>query len=240
MKFIDWFPYYQDIRQQFGYSTEKDQDAANLLSNMIRKKAVDIKVLQRKIAGKQVLAVGAGDGLIADIEFIKKSRKFVKIVADGATQFLLENHIKPDIVVTDLDGDPFFLRKAERAGAILIVHSHSDNVNSLKKIVPVIRHVIGSTQVMPVKNVYNFGGFTDGDRCVFLADEFGAREIVLVGMEFGSKVGKYSNKAGKNIQLKRDKMKVGKRLLEMLAKRSRSRLFDTSRRPVRGFKSLTI
>lgn len=240
MKFIDWFPYYQDIRQQFGYSTEKDQEAANLLSNMIGKKALDIKVLQKKIAGKEVLAVGAGDGLVADIEFIRNSRKFVKIVADGATQFLLENHVKPDIVVTDLDGDPFFLRKAERAGAILIIHSHSDNVNSLKKIVPTVRHVIGSTQVMPVKNVYNFGGFTDGDRCVFLADEFGAKEIVLVGMEFGGKVGKYSNKARKNIQLKRDKMKVGKRLLEMLAKRSTSRLLDRSQRPVRGFKSLTI
>lgn len=240
MRFIDWFPYYQDIRQQFGYSTEKDQKAANLLSNMIRRKALDIKVLHKKIAGKQVLAIGAGDGLIAEIEFIRKGRRFVKVVADGATQFLLENRIKPDIVVTDLDGDPFFLRKADRAGAILIVHSHGDNVNMLKKIVPTVRHVIGSTQVMPVKNVYNFGGFTDGDRCVFLADEFGAKEIVLVGMEFGGKVGKYSNKAGKNIQLKMDKMKVGKQLVQMLAKRSRSRLFDTSRRPVRGFKRLTV
>jgi uncharacterized Rossmann fold enzyme len=207
---------------------------------MIRRKALDIKVLHKKIAGKQVLAIGAGDGLIAEIEFIRKGRRFVKVVADGATQFLLENRIKPDIVVTDLDGDPFFLRKADRAGAILIVHSHGDNVNMLKKIVPTVRHVIGSTQVMPVKNVYNFGGFTDGDRCVFLADEFGAKEIVLVGMEFGGKVGKYSNKAGKNIQLKMDKMKVGKQLVQMLAKRSRSRLFDTSRRPVRGFKRLTV
>jgi uncharacterized Rossmann fold enzyme len=59
-------------------------------------------------------------------------------------------------------------------------------------------------------------------------------------MEFGGKVGKYSNKAGKNIQLKMDKMKVGKQLVQMLAKRSRSRLFDTSRRPVRGFKRLTV
>jgi len=65
VRFIDWFPYYQDIRQQFGYSTEKDQKAANLLSNMIRRKALDIKVLHKKIAGKQVLAIGAGDGLIA-------------------------------------------------------------------------------------------------------------------------------------------------------------------------------
>ena len=116
MRFIDWFPYYQDIRQQFGYSTEKDQEAANILSKMIKKKTIDIKVLQRKIARRHVMAIGAGDSLISNIKFIKKNRKFVKIVADGATQALIENHITPDIVVTDLDGDALFLRKAERAG----------------------------------------------------------------------------------------------------------------------------
>lgn len=240
MRFVDWFPYYQDIRQQFGYSTEKDQEAANILSKMIKKKTIDIKVLQRKIARRHVMAIGAGDSLISNIKFIKKNRKFVKIVADGATQALIENHIMPDIVVTDLDGDALFLRKAERAGAIMVVHSHGDNVEELKKLVPTFKRVIGSTQVMPVENVYNFGGFTDGDRCVFLADEFGAKEIVLVGMEFGDRIGEHSKKIVKNIELKKEKMKVGKRLLEILAKRSHSRLFDTSQRPIRGFTSLTI
>ena len=240
MRFIDWFPYYQDIRQQFGYSTEKDQNAASILSNMLKKKSLDLKMLQRKIAGRHVMVIGAGDSLIQNIKFVKKNRKFVKIVADGATKALIENHIKPDVVVTDLDGDTSFLRKAERVGAIIVVHGHGDNIEELKKIVPTLRRVIGTTQVMPVENVYNFGGFTDGDRCVFLADEFGAEEIVLVGMEFGHRVGKHSKKSIENIQLKRDKMKVGKRLLEMLAKRSRSRLFDTSGKPIRGFSSLSI
>ncbi|MGC2571097.1 MAG: 6-hydroxymethylpterin diphosphokinase MptE-like protein [Candidatus Nitrosopolaris sp.] len=240
MRFIDWFPYYQDIRQQFGYSTEKDQNAANILSNMLKKKSLDLKVLQRKIVRRHVMVIGAGDSLIQNIKFVKKNRKFVKIVADGATKALIENHIKPDIVVTDLDGDISFLRKAERVGAIIVVHSHGDNLEEMKKIVPTLRRVIGTTQVMPVENVYNFGGFTDGDRCVFLADEFGAEEIVLVGMEFGDRIGVHSKRSVDNIQLKIDKMKAGKRLLEMLAKRSRSRLFDTSRKPIRGFSSLSV
>lgn len=240
MRFIDWFPYYQDIRQQFGYSTEKDQNAANILSNMLKKKSLDLKVLQRKIVRRHVMVIGAGDSLIQNIKFVKKNRKFVKIVADGATKALIENHINPDIVVTDLDGDISFLRKAERVGAIIIVHSHGDNIEEMKKIVPTLRRVIGTTQVMPVENVYNFGGFTDGDRCVFLADEFGAEEIVLVGMEFGDRIGVHSKRSVDNIQLKIDKMKAGKRLLEMLAKRSRSRLFDTSRKPIRGFSSLSV
>jgi len=207
---------------------------------MLKKKSLDLKVLQRKIVRRHVMVIGAGDSLIQNIKFVKKNRKFVKIVADGATKALIENHIKPDIVVTDLDGDISFLRKAERVGAIIVVHSHGDNIEELKKIVPTLRRVIGTTQVMPVENVYNFGGFTDGDRCVFLADEFGAEEIVLVGMEFGDRIGVHSKRSVDNIQLKIDKMKAGKRLLEMLAKRSRSRLFDTSRKPIRGFSSLSV
>ena len=236
MKFIDWFPYYQNIRQQFGYSTEKDQEAAYYLSRIIKRKALTPKVLHKKIAGKRVLVIGAGPSLEKNIIFIKKnSRKFVKIVSDGAVQALIENNIKPDIVVTDLDGNQSFLQKAEKIGALMVVHAHGDNIQILRKLVPRFRHIIGSTQVMPVENVYNFGGFTDGDRSVFLAEEFGAKEIVLISMDFGVHIGKYSKEVVKNVELKKKKLRAGKRLLEMLAKQSRSRLFDTSKRPIRGF-----
>ena len=240
MKFIDWFPYYQSIRLQFGYSTEKDQQAANILSRMIKRKALDTKVLQKKIAGKPVMVIGSGPGLEKNIKFIKRNTKFVKIVANGAVQALIERNIKPNIVVTDLDGNPSFLQKAEKMGSTMIVHAHGDNINRLKKLVPKFRHLVGSTQVMPVQNVYNFGGFTDGDRCVFLAEEFEAREIILVGMELGDRLGRYSKEGLVDIELKRKKMKAGKRLLEMLAKRSRSQLFDTSKKPIKGFTRFLI
>lgn len=240
MKFIDWFPYYQNIRWQFGYSTQKDQAAADMLSRMIKRKALDARVLQRKIVGKQVMVIGAGPSLEKNIEFIKLNTNFVKVVANGAVQALIERNIKPTIVVTDLDGNPSFLRKAEQLGATLVVHAHGDNINKLKKLVPKFRHLIGSTQVMPVENVYNFGGFTDGDRCVFLAEEFGAKEIILIGMELGKNIGKYSKEVIIDIDLKRKKMKAGKRLLETLAKKSRSQLFDTSKRPIKGFNRYII
>ena len=240
MEFIDWFPYYQNIRQQFGYSTEKDQEAANILSTMIKRKALDRKVLKKKITGRQVMVIGAGPSLDNNIKFIKKDRKFVKIAADGAVQALIENKIKPDIVVTDLDGSASFLQKADKMGATMVVHAHGDNVKRLKKLVPRFRHIIGSTQVMPVENVYNFGGFTDGDRCVFLAEEFAAKEIVLIGMELGNQIGAYSKEVIKNIDLKKQKMKAAKRLLEMLAKQSSSQLFDVSKRPIKGFDRFII
>jgi uncharacterized Rossmann fold enzyme len=237
MKFVDWFPYYQDIRREFGYSTETDQQAAEVLSKLIRRKALNIKILHRKIEGKQIIVIGAGKSLENSTAFLKKNRKSVKIVANGAVQALIEKKIKPDIVVTDLDGNLSSLYEAERIGAIMVVHAHSDNIDRLKKIVPKFKHVIGSTQMMPVTNVYNFGGFTDGDRCVFLAEEFGASEIILVGMDFGREIGRYSKDFIKDPKLKVKKMKVARKLLEMLSKRSSSRLFDTSKRPIKGYSS---
>jgi hypothetical protein len=240
VKFVDWFPYYQGIRAEFGYSSEKDQEAARMLSDMTKKKAVDPRILEKKIKGKNVIVIGAGSGLEDEraTKYIKKNKGFVTIAADGAVQFLLENKIKPNIVVTDLDGDPASLQKAEKSGATMVVHAHGDNTDLLKKMVPKFKKIIATTQVMPLDNVYNFGGFTDGDRCVFLADEFGAKKIVLLGMELDSP-GKYSKKKVKNPELKKQKMQAGRRLLEMLAKQSRSELADTSKRPVRGFTSLS-
>lgn len=236
MEFIDWFPYYQEIREQFGYSTEKDQDAARVLSYLTRRKALDLKVLRKKIHGKKVMVIGAGVNLEDSIPYVKRNRNFTKIVANGAVQAILEHRIKPDVVVTDLDGNQLFLRKADKLGAVMVVHAHGDNIPLMTKLVPKLRHVIGSTQVMPMNNVYNFGGFTDGDRSVFLAEELGASKIILVGMDLGNEIGKYYSKTMfQDSELKKAKMKVAKKLLTMLAVRTRSELFDTSITPVKGF-----
>src|SRR5437868_12268995 len=86
VKFVEWFPYYQGIRAEFGYSSEQDQEAAMALSEMIKKKALDTKVLKRKIKGKNVIVIGAGPSLedASTLKFIKKNKNFVKIAADGA------------------------------------------------------------------------------------------------------------------------------------------------------------
>ena len=53
----------------------------------------------------------------------------------------------------------------------------------MKSLVPKLKHVVGTTQARPLENVYNFGGFSDGDRCVFLAKEFGAKTIKIIGFD---------------------------------------------------------
>lgn len=235
MEFIEWFPYYQEIREQFGYSTEKDQEAARVLSYLTRRKAIDLKVLRKKINGKKIMVIGAGVNLEDSIPYVKRNRNFTKIVANGAVQAILEHSIKPDVVVTDLDGNQLFLKKADKLGAVMVVHAHGDNIPLITKLVPKFRHIIGSTQVMPMNNVYNFGGFTDGDRSVFLAEELGASKIILVGMDLGNRIGKYSKTMVQDSELKKAKMKVAKKLLAMLAVRTRSELFDTSITPIKGF-----
>jgi 2-amino-4-hydroxy-6-hydroxymethyldihydropteridine diphosphokinase len=230
VQFVTWFPYYQDIREKMGYSTEEDQKAAYTLSNLIKRKFLDPKVLNKKIKGKRILVIGAGPNLDLYTSFIKKNKSFVKIVADGAVKFLIENKIKPDIVVTDLDGDPRFLIKAEKLGAIIVMEQY----------IPKFRRIIGTTQVMPVPHVFNFGGFTDGDRCVFLAEEFMAKDIVLVGMLFDDIIGPYSKETINNVKVKREKLQIAKNLLQVLAKNSKSNLFDTSKKPLLGFKPFKV
>jgi uncharacterized Rossmann fold enzyme len=93
---------------------------------------------------------------------------------------------------------------------------------------------------MPVEHVYNFGGFTDGDRCVFLAEEFGAKDIVLVGMLFDDRIGSYSKEIVNDVKVKKEKLQIAKRLLQILAKNTKSNLFDTSQKPIIGFKYYKI
>src|SRR4030067_2464782 len=113
--------------------------------------------------------------------------KYVVIAASGATSVLMNNWITPDIIVTDLDGNMDDEARANERGAIMLVHAHGDNMDALGEELPRLKRVIGTTQANHMVNVYNFGGFTDGDRCVFLAKEMEAKSIVLAGFDFEDK-----------------------------------------------------
>jgi len=137
-------------------------------------------------------------------KFYVELKKYVIIAADGATSVLMKNGITPEIIVTDLDGN---MDDEAKAGAIMVVHAHGDNMEALKRYVPEMKNVIGTTQSRPLWNVYNFGGFTDGDRCVFLAKEFGAKSITLIGFDFDDE----------NVTpMKKKKLAWAKRLIDMV------------------------
>jgi len=231
MKIRGWGGKYAKILKEFNFSRKEDVESARVL-NSIMKTKFPTKRLEKKIKNQTVFVVGAGASLVSSIPILKKYKNITKIVADGATRALIENKIRPDIVVTDLDGDPEFLSKASKGGAIMVVHSHGDNIEKLHLAIE-FRSCVGTTEGRPFGRIHNFGGFTDGDRCVFLAKYFMAKKTILFGMDFGPRIGRYSKIRVYDRRIKLRKLQRGKKLLEWLASKDNSGLYTT--KPIKGF-----
>jgi uncharacterized Rossmann fold enzyme len=231
MKVRGWEKKYDEILKKFNFSREEDAKSARIL-NYILTQRFPFKKLEKKIRNQTVFVVGAGSSLVSSIPILKKYKNITKIVADGATSALIKNKIIPDIVVTDLDGDPEFLKKASKSGSIMVVHSHGDNIGKLYLVLK-FRNCIGTTEGPQFGKICNFGGFTDGDRCVFLARYFKAKKIILFGMDFGPKIGRYSKIRVHDRHTKLRKLQHGKKLLEWLAAKDSSGLYTT--KPIKGF-----
>lgn len=243
----DWWPWYKQIIEIFGYDQVKDQFAADLLSTLLTGKAIDIAELRKLVSNRPVLVFGAGPSLEENVKQIMKENileKFVTIVADGATTALLNiARTSPKIIVTDLDGIITDIVQAQRQGAKIVIHAHGDNIESLQAYVPKFSASIGSTQVEPRPNVNNFLGFTDGDRAVFLAAAMDASLIALAGMDFGTAIGKYSKEQVKSISAKQTKMKISKELLEWLASKIQGEIklynITSSGESIKGFNDIS-
>lgn len=233
---IGWESKYKEILKDFGYSRKKDNQSCKLLVSLLPKKN-PIGKIRDLIENKPVFIVGAGPSLPSCISILKKYKKITKIIADGATKAIIENGLNPDIVVTDLDGDITSLKKAGRTNALMVVHAHGDNTNMIH-LVKNFKNCIGTTQTKPVGRVYNFGGFTDGDRCVFLASHFKAKKIILLGMDFGTRIGKYSKISVVNRNTKIAKLRRGKKLLEWLVQKSESEFYSTTK--IEGFTKISL
>lgn len=228
MRWEDWKPFYTRIVREMGYSVEEDRKAAELLRALLLEG--DEYILRDELAavvGRKVYVFGAGPSL----ENALREGDFsdgTLIAADGATSALLAAGIVPDIIVTDLDGRISDIKLANDRGAFLAVHAHGDNVKKISVYVPMFSRILGTCQTEPLDVVYNFGGFTDGDRAAFLAEELGAREITLVGFDFGTVVGRWSKPRLKEHspvwESKRKKFEFAKELLDWLEKNGRARI----------------
>ncbi|HTY91495.1 MAG TPA: 6-hydroxymethylpterin diphosphokinase MptE-like protein [Methanocella sp.] len=183
MKFEEWEPYYRAILDDFGWTPEGDEEAARLLSSMLPEDTPCLDKVKELIHGKDIIVCGKAPSLQEDMANVDWWYKYTVIAADGAVSTLLDQGIVPDIVVSDLDGKHEDLLEADSLGSIILAHAHADNAEAVRSLVPKLKHVAGTTQARPLKNVYNFGGFSDGDRCVFLAKEFGAKSIKIIGFD---------------------------------------------------------
>lgn len=229
MKWTDWEPFYTQIVSKMGYDREKDREAAFLLRKLLleNKNYILVKDIKDRIKEK-VHVFGAGPSLEKALE----NRNFsgTLIASDGATSALLKYGITPDIIVTDLDGRFEDIKRSNALGAYVVVHAHGDNMDKLKAYVPQLKNVLGTCQTEPLDIVYNFGGFTDGDRAVFLAEELGAKEITLVGFDFGEIVGKWSKpyleEHSPVWESKKKKFEIAQMLLDWLKKNGRARIIE--------------
>jgi uncharacterized Rossmann fold enzyme len=177
--------FYPQILSDFGFSRDEDTKSAKILYELGKNKLLDCSVLKDRIANKNVVVVG---GAIdeADAEEILKLGDWAIITA-GKSILKLSSflpNLTPDVHVTDMEEDDEILIELERKGCILVLHAHGDNIDRIRSVVPKLSKFVATTQSEPFGRVYNFGGFTDGDRAVIIAKTFNAKSIKLVGFDF--------------------------------------------------------
>lgn len=219
---VRWAYIYDLIRLDMGFNYLDDYYASQVLNTLI-KEFVDTYVTEMRvrklIEGSDAYVVGAGPKCFEELKSLERPPE-VLIAADGAMRCCLDAGYKPDIVVSDLDG--LAVDDLRYEDIIYVVHAHGNNVDKLLRYVGLIRgDLLGTNQCIQYGKLRVYGGFTDGDRAVFLANYFKARTIRLVGFDLRSGVvGKYSKPwmgmESYATPLKMRKFRWAERLLKML------------------------
>ena len=206
MRNEDWDPIYCEILKDMGYDRASDENAARVLKALMVN--ADL-ITDDELAVKDTVSVfGAADSLASDIW--KRRPEGTLISAGSATSTVMSLGIIPDIVVTDLDGDVRSQIEASGKGAVTLIHAHGDNIDLIMKYAKEFTgRVILTTQSKPDMVLYNFGGFTDGDRAVCLARHMGAKRIYLYGFDFANP----SYKDGSDPEIKKRKLRWAERII---------------------------
>ena len=198
MQLKDWMRIYEEILRDFGFSKEEDEKAAVIMHELGKGKLLDSSVLNFLRGRKVAVVGGAYEGEDIEEDTILTAGKAVKLVDTSV--------YGPSIHVTDMEEDDNLLIELERKGCILVLHAHGDNIDRIKSVIPKIGRFIGTTQSEPFDKIYNFGGFTDGDRAVLLAKYFGAK-VKLYGFDFERAAN----------EIKRKKLKWARKILTTFA-----------------------
>jgi len=182
MRFADWEPHYTAILEYFGFEREADEAAARQLSVLADRD--DVGLLEALIRDRMVTVCGNAPCLAEELDRVEGT----VLAADAAAEVLVSHGIRPDAVFTDLDGATDLFIDLSGQGTVMVVHAHGDNLPLLRHWVPRLPGpLVATTQAAPLSHVHNFGGFTDGDRAVFAADELGAAEIKIIGFDLADR-----------------------------------------------------
>ena len=182
MRASDWEHLYTEILEDMGYSREEDESTVRVLKAVtVNCDLVDPDDVRDLFSGACTVA-GDADCLESDIERFPPTGTLVS--SGSAVHRLLDAGLTPDVVVTDLDGDMPSQLEASSRGALTFVHAHGDNAEAVREWAGMFRGpVVLTTQSRPESTVFDFGGFTDGDRAVCISQELGASSIRLIGFD---------------------------------------------------------
>ncbi len=182
MEWAEWRPLYIRIMDDLGFDIHADMESAEALSRSIVTKRVPNYCTIVEKLGQHVSIVGAAASLENDIDTLSKGDTIIS--AGSATARLMRIGMVPDILVTDLDGDVDQEVEAIERGTLAFIHAHGDNTDKIREIVPrLTKPFVPTVQCKPFGSVYNFGGFTDGDRAVLMAAHFGVEHIKVLGWD---------------------------------------------------------
>jgi uncharacterized Rossmann fold enzyme len=230
MQWNNWKSFYEEIIVKLQIDPQEDFKSTKILQQHFhdRLKQVQTQLKRLKeLCQKTCIIFGAGPSLSNDLSECLQAgllSSCTTITADGATSEFILRKIIPSIIVTDLDGNMDHIETAARKGSMLVIHAHGDNKKEVNKWIPRLLkfNPIPTTQIEPIPPVENFGGFTDGDRAVFMAVECGCTTLALAGFDLGEVVGQASKPEFTADVIatsrKRIKLRIAAELLQVLRK----------------------
>ncbi len=214
MEWAIWRPVYLEILRDFDYSLEADMRSAAVLAKTVNIERIPSFRTIADMIGKRVSICGAANSLEDELSNLSVDRTIIS--AGSATERLMVKGIVPDVMVTDLDGEVERQIEASELGSLAFVHAHGDNIDRIVENVPKFRGpVVPTVQCQPFGVVYNFGGFTDGDRAYSLAKHFGVEDIRFLGWDLKRPF----LKEDCNLDIKKKKLNWAGSIIEKIEKR---------------------
>ena len=208
MDFQEWQLFYHRILKDFRFDRIEDERSADVLNDIIDVDQILSDEELSMMIGNEVTIFGGGPNLEDQIK--KAEPRGTLISAGSATSVIMKHSIRPEIFVTDLDGDVESEIEANREGAVGVILGHGDNLGSVRRYVPMFPGcLIPTTHSAPHGHLRNYGGFTDGDRAVCLARQFGAKKITLLGFDFSNP----RMKEGTDLSIKKRKLDWARRII---------------------------
>jgi 2-amino-4-hydroxy-6-hydroxymethyldihydropteridine diphosphokinase len=221
VEYLRWAPVYAELSAELGLPFAREEEAFARLKEVLPDEArVDpLGRVARRLGGREVVVVGLAPDAGPPPLWRRPAAadRLAVVAADGATSPCLAAGLVPDVIVTDLDGPVPAELTASQRGSLVVVHAHGDNQAAVAQWVPEFPgELVGSWAGPPRDGVIDVGGFTDGDRAVYLAEHAGARRVLLWGFDFDRVVEADAHAAAR----KRQKLAWARRALAELVRTS--------------------